>query len=368
MNARVAVVLVVLLAVLGGGALLIRQQGGAQKPAAVLGQPLFKGLKASEIAAIRVREPAHELNVVRGDKGWTLLEREGFPADIERVSDLVLKAIELKIGQSEPVGDKDRQRLRLVEPAAGDDKAEGAGTLLELKAADGKPLARLVVGRKYFKAEPSDPEKALGDGRFVRLPDDQKTVYIVSDPLAQVTARSAEWVSRKGIAADKVRSLEYRAADGEHWKIERSGDNADWSLVGIGAGEKLEITKANAAAYALSNLGLADVAPKDVKPEATGLASPATITAQTFDGLTYSLKIGKLEGENLYATVSISGTPAPAAADAAKDAAERAKALAERVAREKALEAHTLLIPARQLGDVLKPRAEMLEKKEEQKK
>ena len=371
MNARVVVVLAILLVALGGGALLIKQQDRAQSPesGAVLGKPLLKDLKASEVAAIRIRDAKQEMNLVRGgDNSWTVVERDGFPADFTRVSELVLKAIELKIGQSEPIGEKDRVRLQLIEPVAGKEALEGAGTLLEFKSADGKPLARLVIGKKYFKAEPAVPDRAIGDGRFVQLPGTDKTVYIVADPLVQATTRSADWVLRKGIAADKIMSLEVRAADGAQWAIERSGDNAEWKLIGAGAGEKLEVTRANAAAYGLSSLDLADVAPKSLKPEDAGLASPATITAKTFDGLTYTLKVGKLEGENHYVSVAIDGTPAPAAGDAAKDAAERAKALAERLAREKALVPYTLLIPVQRLEDMLKPRAELLEKKDEQKK
>ena len=355
MNARFAVVLLVLLAVLGGGALLIRQQAGSQKPpeSETLGQPLLKGLKAAEVAAIRLREPKAAITLQRKDERWTIAERAGFAADFDRVRDFVLKALALKIGQSEPASEAERARLNL----------DASGTTVEFAGADGKALASLVIGKKYFKGQPENPEKAAGDGRFVALPGEPKRVFVVSDPLAQATAKSAEWISKAGFAAEKVKTMELRAADGSGWKIERSGDNADWKLAGLAAGEKLEVTKANAASYSLSLIELADVAPKDAGPAETGLDKPTVVTALTFDALTYTLKVGKLQGDSYYATVAIAGEAKPEG----KDAEERLKKIAERLPREKALAAYTLLIPKSKLEDILKKRTDLLEKKETKK-
>ncbi len=355
MSARIAAVLVVLLVVLGGGALLLREQAASQKPGATgtLGQPLLKGLRAADVAAISIRGPKGAITLARKEERWTIAERAGFPADLDKVREFVLKAIELKIVQAEPIGDKDRARLNL----------DASGTTIEFQGADGKALARLIAGRKYFKSEPENPDKALGDGRFVLLPGSDKAVYLISNPLAQATPKTADWISKAGFAAEKVKTLEYRSADGAGWRIERSGDHADWKLAGAKAGEKLEITKANAASYSLSSVELADIAPKEVAPEQTGLGEPATIVATTFDRLTYTLKLGRQEGDNYYATLTLAGEPKPEG----KDAEERLKRINERLPREKGLSAHVLLIPKSKLEDVLKKRSELLATKEQKK-
>ncbi len=354
MNARVAAALLVLLAALGGGALLVREQAASQKPAATgtLGQPLLKGLQAAAVAAIAIRAPDGALTLARKEDRWTIAERGGFPADLDRVRELVLKAIELKIVQAEPIGEQDHARLKL----------DAGGTAVEFRGADGKPLARLVAGKKYFTREPENPDKARGDGRFVLLPETARTVFVVSDPLAQATPRTAEWISRSGFAAEKLRALEVRLADGERWRIERATDNADWKLAGAKGAEKLETTRANAASYSLSKVELADVAPGDVKD--TGLDKPATIIAASFDGLTYTLRVGRLEGENYYATVAVDGEARPEG----KDAEERLKRISERLPRERALSGYTLLIARTKLEDVLKRRSELLAKPQDKKK
>jgi hypothetical protein len=350
MSPRIALVLLVLLAALGGGALLVREQSATQKPAGTLGEPLLKNLKAAEIAAIAIRAPEGALTIRRKGERWTIAERADFPADLDKVRDFVIKAISLKVRESEPIGEKDRARLKL----------DAGGTAVEFDAADGKPLARLVAGRKYFKTEPENPAKALGDGRYVALGGDAKRVFLVSDPLAQASPKSADWISKAGFAAEKVKTLEVRYPGGGGWRIERAGDNADWKLAGAAAGEKLEVTRANSAAYSLSLIELADVAPRDARPEATGLDKPTLVTAATFDGLSYALKVGKLEGENYYAALAVSGEARPEG----KDAGERLKKFSERLPREKALAGHTLLIPKSKLEDTLRKREDLLERKE----
>jgi hypothetical protein len=357
MNARIAALLLVVLAALGGGALLVmQQQSGSRSPAdaASLGQPLLKGLQAAAVASIAIRNPGETLTLTRKDERWTIAERDNFPADFDKVREFVLKAIALKVGQSEPIGEKDRARLKL----------DAGGTAVDFLGADGKPIAQLVAGRKYFKAEPENPDKALGDGRYVALPGDVKRVIVVADPLTQASTRSADWISKAGIGAEKVKTLDVRDAAGASWRIERPGDNADWKLAGARGDEKLEITRANAAAYTFGQITLADVAPKGTRPEDSGLDKPAVVTATTLDGLTYTLSVGKLQGDNYYASVAVAGEPKPEG----PDAEERLKKINERLPRERALAGYVLLIPKAKLEDILKKRADLLAKPEAKKK
>ena len=354
MNARIAIALVVLLAVLGGAALIYNYKERSERAENVgtLGRPLITDLKAADIAAIKIVEPKATLTLKREQDSWVIAERRNFPADIAKVREFVVKLIGLKVGQSEPIGEKDRARLNL----------DASGTQVEFAGADGKSLGKLTVGKKYFKREVENPDKAPADGRFIALPGDASTVYIVSDPLAQATAKSADWIDRASFEVEKVKTLDVRLADGEQWRLARAADNADWKLEPLKGGEKLDNGRANAATYSLSMLELADVAPDDVKD--TGLDKPALINATTLDELAYEIKVGRLEGDNYYVRFSSSGSPP---AEAAGPDAERLKKLRERLPREKQLAKYLLLIPKSKLEDTLKPRAELLEKKGDRK-
>jgi Domain of unknown function (DUF4340) len=368
MNARVAIVLVVLLAVLGGGALLYSYQERTRRPENVgtLGRPLLQDLKVADIAAIKITEPKATLTIQRKDDGWVIAERRGFPADVSKVREFALKLIGLKVGQSEPIGEKDRARLNL----------DASGTQVELKGADGKALGKLTVGKKYFKREVDNPDKAPADGRFVVIPPSAVVpaqagtqvpagaqVVTISDPLTQASAKSADWIDRTSFQVEKVKTLEVRFPKGEGWRIERAKDDADWKLAGAKPGEKLDTSRANAATYSLSLLELADVAPDDVKD--TGLDQPTLLNATTLDGLSYEIKVGRLQGDNYYVRFSSSGS-APTEAKGPDE--ERLKKLRERLPREKLLSDYILLIPKSKLEDTLKPRTELLDRKPDAKK
>jgi hypothetical protein len=198
----------------------------------------------------------------------------------------------------------------------------------------------------------------------VLLPGDPGTAYIVADPLALATANSAQWISKTGFGAEKVRSLEVDMPGVSKWRISRPGDNSDWKLTPLYAGEKLDVIRANSASYSLNRIELDDVAAPGLRTEDSGLDKPVTVVAQTFDGLTYTLKLGKPHGDDYYAMLWITGEPKASG----PDAAERAKQLAERLPREKALAGQVLLLAKSKFEDVLKKRPELLEKKESAKK
>jgi hypothetical protein len=144
-------------------------------------------------------------------------------------------------------------------------------------------------------------------------PTDDKTVYLISDPLLQATAKSAEWIDKRAFQIEKIKTLEIRYPDGNGWRLQRAAENASWRLADQRPGEKIDSSKANAATYSLSLLDLADVAPKDASPEITGLDKPTRLNATTLDGLSYMVRIGKLAGDSYYVSFEQSGTLAKSA-------------------------------------------------------
>jgi hypothetical protein len=372
MNKRVVAVLVALVLILGGAALFVRQREDAARPAASaqLGQPLLKDLKASAIASIAIREAKGTLTLVKKDRAWTIAERKDFPADFDKVADLVLKSIELKVGQAEPIGDKDRERLNLIDPGKAGQASGGSGTSVAFKTSDGRVLAELLLGKQYFRNEPEgDPAKAIGDGRFVMLPANDGQVFIVSEPYRMASTASADWIAKDGIAIDRVKSLEYTPAQGEGYRIERAAEGAEWKLDRLPAGARLDSNKADAAARSLDRIELEDVAANDTGPD-----NPSLVRVSTFDAMNYTLKIGQLDKDRYPVSLETEGTPKrefeprkdePPEAKVAREKsfAESTKRMEESVARNRALRGHVLLVAKARLADLLRKKGEFLETK-----
>ena len=370
---RLLIIMIALAVAAGVGAIfMLRGEGQSSSNASALGQPLFPQLKVAEVARITIADAQGSLNLEKKGDSWTIAERGGFPADIERVSELVVGALQLKTGQSEPIAEKERARMQLGVPGT----AEGAATVVTFKGQDGKAVAELLVGKKYFKTQPEgDASRAQGDGRFVMLPADATRVIVVTDPLKQATTSASEWISREGVAMDNIKSFEVKTA-GDGYKLTRASLDAAWVLDGKGG--ELDPARANAIGFSLAKLELADVAASGVD---AALGEGGEIAVTTFDGLAYHIKLGKLDRDRYFSQVTVDGTPTrpaaavpPAPADEKpedkvkreKAPAEEAKKFTDRIAREKALAPFTVLIAKSMFERVLSKR-EVLLKKEESK-
>lgn len=381
MDRKQFVLVLLVLAVLAaaGWGVMKWQRGSYETADARVGQKLLTGFKIDEVGEIGIVEAGATATLVRADHGWTVKERGGYPADVEAIRDLLLKLEALKVVQAEPITDALRPRLQLAAPGGGA-KPEETGTLLELKARDGKPLAQLVLGRKTTKQAniPGLPVDSVPSGRHVLLASDPTRMNVVAEPFSSVVAKPQNWIARDYLKVERIRSLMVLGPDRkERWSVTRSDEAAGWKWSAPG---KLDGGKAQDAASALYAMRIDDVAAGASDAEA-GIDKPVTARAQTFDGWTYELRIGKPAPEDRYhVRASVAGTApeqrAPRAEEKAEDKEKADKAFAERqaalkakLAREQALGAYTVLVPKSTVEPLLRERSALVavEKKDEKK-
>ena len=393
-------VLVALLA--AGGGLLWSERSDWKTSDTKAGQRLIPDLKASDVAELVINAAGERLTLKKGEAGWGIVERNGFPANVERIGELLLKLVEMKVVQTDAAADSQRARLGLQEPGAdvgtagGAAKAEGAakddanvsGTVLELKDAAGKSLARLLLGKKLSKSvEGPAGARQEAAGRYL-LSGNAETgkvlnVIVVADPLAQVEVAAEQWVAKELIRVERAKSIVATGPDGrQRFALSRENDDAEWKLAG---GEKGDSSKIIDVTSGMISMNLTDVVAGDKgnpSPE-NGLDKPVVIRADTLDGISYVLRLGAKSGEDkIYARVSVSGEIAqniprtPPKDEKAEDKdkndqswIEHRKREAARVAREKKLEGWTLLLSRNAVEALLRERSQFLpEKKKDDKK
>lgn len=367
------VLLAALVVLLAAGLLLMRSQQSAWKPGdSRIGQRLMPGLKLEDVATVSIRDPDATLTLARREGGWRVKERADFPADADRVRELLLRLVELKVVQTEAVAEAQRARLQLLEPGAAQ---EGAGTRIELKDGGGAVLARLLLGKKVtamVAGAAFGPETGVPTGRYAMTGDESGTVVLVSEALAQAEAKPGSWLSKELIRVERAKSISASGPDGkQRFAVSRDSEASDWKLAG---GGKPDPGRVQDVASALASLSLADVFAEPAKAD-TGLDRAVVVKARTFDELAYTIRIGaKARDDRYYAAISASGDP-PAARSAGKgeSAEEKAKQdktfeerrakLAERLAHEKALERWTYLVPGSSIEPLLRERAQFLPEK-----
>ena len=379
MNRKQFVILLIVLGVLGGiGLVLVWQNSAAYRASgAKIGAKLLPQLKIADVAQVRLQDAKHEVTLVRKEKSWVVQERGGYPASFQEISDLLIKLVELKVTQSEQVGASLWPRVDLADPPAGGDAAaprrgEGAGTAIEFKDAAGKPLARLVLGKKVLKKDPMNPLPAAKDGvpagRYVRVDGAGDIVVVVSDPLEKAVAEPGRWLNRDFFKAERIRTLAVGPEGGApQWMIARTEEWGQWRFAA--GGGNLNPSAAVSATNKLSGLTFKDVA---VDPRALETGKPVFVVAATYDGLNYAVRLARIaKGDDYLLNVTVTGElPKQRAAEKGekpeekerrdKEFAEARKRMEERIAAEKALAKWTYVIAGSEVEPLLKSRSDML--------
>src|SRR3954468_1800628 len=125
MNRKQFLVLLLVLIVLGGAGLAVFWQDIAEYRASgqKIGGRLFPSLKVADVAQIELKDAKAQSTLQRKENGWFVQERRNYPADFKGISDLIIKLIDVKVLQDEPIGQSLLPRVNLLEPAQG--KNEG---------------------------------------------------------------------------------------------------------------------------------------------------------------------------------------------------------------------------------------------------
>ena len=198
---------------------------------------------------------------------------------------------------------------------------------------------------------------------------------MVSDPLSKADANPGKWLSKDFFKAERIRTLTVGPDGGApSWKITRTEEWGQWKFA-AGGGD-LAASRAVAAVNALSSMTFNDVA-VNAKPE--DAEKPVVVTAETFDNLTYTVRIAKQKsGEDYLVTVAVAGEPPKARvldkddkAEKAeqkerrdKDFAETRKRLEERLARERTLAKWTYVVAKKEVEPLLQERSDLIAKKD----
>ena len=366
MNRKQFLFLVFALLVLGGvGVVMFRQNlAEYQETGSKIGAKLLPNLKVADVAQIELRDPKGSATLVRKEHYWVVSERENYPADFKAISDFIIKLSDLKVVQNDTLSESGMGAVELREPG----KGEGAGTRVELKDAGGKALAVLVIGKTILKKDPLNPLPSAVDGvpagRYIRVLTPKDHVVVVSDPLSNAQAQPGRWLDKDFAKVDRVKTL--TVAGDNAWKITRDEEWGQWKLVG---GGDLNAGAAVTAVNALSQLSFSDVV-TGAKLEDEG--KPTVVTAETFDNLTYTIKVAKRKtGSDYLLNVAVAGElPAQRTAEKGekaedkerrdKDFTESRKRLELRLARDKARSGWTYVVEAKQVEPLTRSRADLI--------
>ncbi len=355
-------------ALLGGAAYFLNKKDGAPSKESIAAGGKVIALPVEKIEGVVIQSASGKASLTKKDDVWKVEERANFPANYERVHDMLTKLWDLKTVQVQEIGQSQFARLELGEPLA------GAGTKIEFKDKDGKSLGTLLLGKKHMKESGGMGFGGPGGfpaGRYIVQPGSTR-VSLVSETLDEVEAKPENWIAHDFFKIENPSAVTLSGAtDAQKWKLTRENATADWKLADAKPEEKTDSAKATPAATAFANPAFTDVLAPDAKPADTGLDKPTVITIETFDGFTYVLKAGKETNGNQPVTVEVSGKfvkeRTPGKDEKPEDKTrlddefkKKIKGFEDKLAAEKKFEGRPFLIAKSTLDSVVKARAALL--------
>lgn len=272
---------------------------------AEVGQPLVKGLAEAinDVTQLQIVEAGNKpaVTLLRGTDGWGLGERSGYPADIAKVRETLIRFADATMVEAKTANPERHAALGVEDIAS----PEAKGMRIEI---DGKVPAKIVVGT--FSTQ--------GNGSFVRRNDEAQSWLVKGNLVAD--RQASNWLAKDlvDIASDRVMRVEI-ARGGESFAVaKQSPDQATYTVENLPAGrELLSEYEANGIASVLAGLKFDDVA--KAESAVPDPASMVVATFRTFDGLVVEITGFASEGRR-YASfkVSLDGERVELAAKAAQ--------------------------------------------------
>lgn len=372
---------ILILAVIFGGLgyhFYNKQKDSYQSSDAVSGQKLLPNFPINDIAHVLIKQGTNQLNLVKQDDVWKVRERYDYPANFTEIGDLLRKFWEMKTVQAVKAGQSQLGRLEL--------NSEGAnsGTVVDFRDKAGKTTKSVMLGKKYMRESEGGGSPFGGGGgfpvgRYVMVVENPPKVWLISDALSNIETKPESWLNKDFFKVEKIRSVAVAGGSVTNsWKLTRDTETGEFKLADAAPNEVADSGKSSGAGHVLSSPSFSDILAPDITDEASGLDKATAATIETFDGFTYTVKLGKTGADDNYnlkfaVTGSFAKERTPGKDEKPEDKDKLDKEFKESLAKletklkqEKQYEKWTYVVAKWSIDALLKDRKELL--KEEPKK
>ena len=281
-------------------AVIIKMRSNADtfsSQAAEVGSTLLKEVPLENVGSFLINDGKNSVEIANKDGKWIVPGRDNFPASIKAVNEMTDTAFNLKVQRVEKgVGKSQYARLGLAD-AGGEAKAEEIGKTVLFKDSGGKDLGSIVVGKTAeTKASPGNFDMSGPQPRpqWIQVKG-QEVIYQTATGFSKLDADPRNWLEKENnfFKVEKLKSLAVTGPTPEEsWKISREKDSGELKLEAPAAGEEFDAGKAAPSGNAFAGPNFDDILPDADKAKAALDKPTHTAVIETFDGLTYTVKVG----------------------------------------------------------------------------
>ena len=258
MKLKTFVILVIIAIVLSlGGYMLIHFQKGHPSEM-LMGQLLFKDFPGERIIMVTIQGPDDSVILKKLEDQWVVQSRLNYPADLEKLSGLVRKLKEAKIGRVFESNEGSLKRLALIDPTNEESTREERGLKIIFRDEKDKELKNLIVG----KSRETGDQRGAAEGQYLMLKGDTK-IYLIDQDFSNLEAIPLEWLEKKlvDVQADDVKSILCHSLDGKkaEYHFERPEKGKDFEAVQFPAGKKINKSALSQLSRALASFNMENI-------------------------------------------------------------------------------------------------------------
>ena len=330
-------------AVVLGGAARYCNSGRTVRAPSIVGEKILPSFDVADVARIEIGG-AKKVQLVADDKGWKLQSLYGYPADVTKIRENLLKLTELKVGQV-------ANGKKLASPAT-----------VDIQNAAGKSLAALPLGETHT-SKPKGQAAMYGgggypDGRYVEYKG--KTV-LVKETLDAFDGDPKKWVDTRiaSVSASDVQSVVFE--QGKE-KVSLTRKDSTWTLAGLGPKEELDTSKTYSLDSALSYLDFTDIADPKKSDADLGFTTGCVYSVTLKNGESYTAKVGGKNGSDRWVRLSASFKAVGTNATENAASEKKVKEFNDKVSR------WTYAVSSYSADNMTKKRTDLVKAKEEPKK
>ena len=253
------------------------------------GGPLFADLESDDIVMLAVTDTDGNRIELRKEAGaWVLPEADGFPADEEKVSPVLDQISSLTSGRLVTRTSASHQRLQVA--------ADDFERRIDFETTDGTQHTVFVgsspqYGATHFRVE------------------GQEETYLTGDfSTWQTRAEAAAWIDTAYVQVDEeaVERISLENAHGSF--VFTRGQDADWTMGGLGADETLDQTKINNVVSRAASVTMEQPLGKEEKPE-YGMDEPSAVVELETDEAEITVRVGAQNPESESYVIKSSESP-----------------------------------------------------------
>lgn len=228
---------------------------------------LLAGVNSDQIAKVVIEQGKSKVELAQSGDSWGVIQRSGYPADINKLRSLLLKLVDLSVSQKVTANESNFERLGVRDDSFQKDTAKGPAKVTLLDSSS-KELAIVLLGEKKKRNSKKDEGLDESTGQFVRKAGNNE-VYLLAEPI-EVTASPESMIVTDllSIASAKVKRVLQQKLNGASKEKQfemLSVKEADGKLrfdLDLEPNQKQEIQKTvvDSIASGLENVRIQDVA------------------------------------------------------------------------------------------------------------